>query len=245
MMLGLRYFYPRPPRGGRQADIGGGLAGCVFLSTPSARRATRRKRVQATQARNFYPRPPRGGRHGQPPLWYTRYAFLSTPSARRATGTVLQAVQHRADFYPRPPRGGRRSSTSGASGSSIFLSTPSARRTTKRDFNLLTTINISIHALREEDDTGNASIFTYYDHFYPRPPRGGRPEKAAESAKAEKISIHALREEDDHAGVLLQRTGTISIHALREEDDCAVRNSSTSETHFYPRPPRGGRHDTT
>ena len=35
------YFYPRPPRGGRQAiKVTSGYR-CVFLSTPSARRATR------------------------------------------------------------------------------------------------------------------------------------------------------------------------------------------------------------
>ena len=34
------YFYPRPPRGGRPALIGGNLTTSEFLSTPSARRAT-------------------------------------------------------------------------------------------------------------------------------------------------------------------------------------------------------------
>ena len=33
-------FYPRPPRGGRQAAQRSGLKGLLFLSTPSARRAT-------------------------------------------------------------------------------------------------------------------------------------------------------------------------------------------------------------
>ena len=34
------YFYPRPPRGGRRGIKGGIAKGGVFLSTPSARRAT-------------------------------------------------------------------------------------------------------------------------------------------------------------------------------------------------------------
>ena len=33
-------FYPRPPRGGRQIGIDLGLRNMIFLSTPSARRAT-------------------------------------------------------------------------------------------------------------------------------------------------------------------------------------------------------------
>ena len=83
-------------------------------------------------------------------------------------------------------------------------------------------------------------------HFYPRPPRGGRPfvslvDKAANkflstpSARRatsrarlfdgrEDISIHALREEGD---VLDQRfvydARHISIHALREEGDRGQR----------------------
>ena len=33
----------------------------------------------------------------------------------------------------------------------------------------------------------------------------------------------------------------ISIHALREEGDDSWRSSKSSPSHFYPRPPRGGR----
>ena len=34
-------------------------------------------------------------------------------------------------------------------------------------------------------------------HFYPRPPRGGRPKAYADSLQINHISIHALREEGD------------------------------------------------
>ena len=149
-----RHFYPRPPRGGRRhlvhlldggIDISihalreeGDLRGkdgdaydCLFLSTPSARRATRPPSTHSTTASYFYPRPPRGGR------------------LDKRTGRELD---HR-DFYPRPPRGGRPvRSGYGSERSSIsihalreegdlaflgagkvswaFLSTPSARRAT-------------------------------------------------------------------------------------------------------------------
>ena len=57
---------------------------CLFLSTPSARRATTRRRTRITPLNYFYPRPPRGGRLWEP--------------------TIGPLVMY---FYPRPPRGGR------------------------------------------------------------------------------------------------------------------------------------------
>ena len=36
-----------------------------------------------------------------------------------------------------------------------------------------------------------------HGNFYPRPPRGGRPDKNLSSAAVGGISIHALREEGD------------------------------------------------
>ena len=38
----IRNFYPRPPRGGRRSKSRTMLTGWIFLSTPSARRATGR-----------------------------------------------------------------------------------------------------------------------------------------------------------------------------------------------------------
>ena len=40
------------------------LAVAIFLSTPSARRATEVKVGAKVIENDFYPRPPRGGRHG-------------------------------------------------------------------------------------------------------------------------------------------------------------------------------------
>ena len=56
---------------------------------------------------------------------------------------------------------------------------------------------ISIHALREE---GDKCVLRYEERqldFYPRPPRGGRPEKSRHRRQSGRISIHALREEGD------------------------------------------------
>ena len=129
------------------------MLGSQFLSTPSARRATRYFSAATS----------------------SRHSFLSTPSARRATQFFdhRDFIQH--DFYPRPPRGGRPAAglTITAStkisihalreegdgfwaaqrlSTTVFLSTPSARRATQVDVEILIFRGISIHALREEGD---------------------------------------------------------------------------------------------
>ena len=78
-------FYPRPPRGGRQALALKTAAGQEFLSTPSARRATFLELSFPKAIKHFYPRPPRGGRRDVRWSADLSEVFLSTPSARRAT----------------------------------------------------------------------------------------------------------------------------------------------------------------
>ena len=57
-------------------------------------------------------------------------------------------------------------------------------------------------------------------HFYPRPPRGGRPAGVGAAPNGGEISIHALREEGDrHPRAVGLVEPQISIHALREEGD--------------------------
>ena len=81
----MTYFYPRPPRGGRQIALDHGNPEQIFLSTPSARRATRFSGRSAERDQHFYPRPPRGGRPQSMFPGRSVGRFLSTPSARRAT----------------------------------------------------------------------------------------------------------------------------------------------------------------
>ena len=148
-----------------------------FLSTPSARRATQRRRA-ARRARQISIHALREEGDSVAALPMPRLAiFLSTPSARRATDhpgllsrgvdISIHALREEGDyqaleprekvgnFYPRPPRGGRQSRPHTRTGNEEFLSTPSARRATvcvrPRDENQL----ISIHALREEGDSKN------------------------------------------------------------------------------------------
>ena len=146
----------------------------VFLSTPSARRATRNPRVVRQKRGHFYLRPPRGGRPAVGWFCFCTFSFLSTPSARRATCAE--------PLWPEPI---------------LFLSTPSARRATQGQRSSHCGHRISIHALREEGDGRLGSCRGGGRNFYPRPPRGGRRLLFYLPEFGGKISIHALREEGD------------------------------------------------
>ena len=91
-------------------------------------------------------------------------------------------------------------------------------------YELLRFLQISIHALREEGDSGCrfCSCRTFY--FYPRPPRGGRPIRDVLELCIVGISIHALREEGDLDLGQVSLPDEISIHALREEGDSKNRD---------------------
>ena len=237
------YFYPRPPRGGRQP----GLAGRKDISY-------------------FYPRPPRGGRRlGQTgratqfPIsiyalreegdrtltgkWPKARAFLSTPSARRATLQCLVTWSSHRYFYPRPPRGGRPSaagqhaepdrflSTPSARRATPrpqkwpwykkFLSTPSARRATLRSVRQDVRNDISIHALREEGDL-------LWEHF--------------ENLMGQFLSTPSARRATTAAFSMTTMSRFLSTPSARRATRRSARGWSAC-INFYPRPPRGGRQD--
>ena len=179
-------FYPRPPRGGRlNANIASGFAG-VFLSTPSARRATFPLPPPHPGGDNFYPRPPRGGRHV--PYHQGDGRHRISIHALREEGDLCQRRfdRRQRNFYPRPPRGGRRRRSKTNTAIGKFLSTPSARRATTADIQKIVYIKISIHALREEGDPG-----------IPRSDLTGTTTLSTPKLRLRAISIHALREEGD------------------------------------------------
>ena len=121
----------------------------VFLSTPSARRATQLQRDRPVRARHFYPRPPRGGRLFHDVFPFSAYKI--SIHALREEGDVgaqgifairlaisIHALREEGDHYE------------------------TALESPKED--------ISIHALREEgDDEKKVEPFHLRD-FYPRPP---------------------------------------------------------------------------
>ena len=148
-----KYFYPRPPRGGRRVGLINPLYHVVisihalreegdplypirphqsglFLSTPSARRATdparscppgtgisiHALREEGDTDDSFTPELVYISIHALreegdsfPTVFgWGVFLFLSTPSARRATPSARTAQLWGRNFYPRPPRGGRR-----------------------------------------------------------------------------------------------------------------------------------------
>ena len=148
----IAHFYPRPPRGGRPMTTAYRRAPRIFLSTPSARRATHglaaiskaveisihalREEGDAFTVRPllsvfyFYPRPPRGGRPSRIRAG-SRQGRISIHALREEGDTTICRFRGgKAYFYPRPPRGGRLLQL-------LLSALP---------------FLISIHALREEGD---------------------------------------------------------------------------------------------
>ena len=145
------YFYPRPLRGGRRYRQDGKSEASRFLSTPSARRATRKLLQTSSVLHYFYPRPLRGGRRQQGQRREDRQKFLSTPSARRATSKGAKNMKL-AKFLSTPSA--RRATCICRYFVFLFpfLSTPSARRATQTTGCACRSKQISIHALCEEGD---------------------------------------------------------------------------------------------
>ena len=186
----------------------------VFLSTPSARRATGDCGLRTYKSFDFYPRPPRGGR-------------------RQLQNHVLQNFLY---FYPRPPRGGRPCSTCFHLWNFIisihalreegdvqgvinlvqlfqFLSTPSARRATRARESLPLLPKISIHALREEGDLGDDK--NYHGNC---------------------ISIHALREEGDLYWLVNQLKQALFLSTPSARRATVVPNTSCQNHVFLSTP---------
>ncbi len=126
----LTDFYPRPPRGGRRCKCYQSRSKALFLSTPSARRATCCVIFSSLKFSDFYPRPPRGGR------------LIPVFVIRPIAAISIHALREEGDVF----------ASSMFSASIIFLSTPSARRATLERLPLPELLEISIHALREEGD---------------------------------------------------------------------------------------------
>ena len=79
----------------------------LFLSTPSARRATAVPEFCTLRTIYFYPRPPRGGRPAVLRAVVPQDGI--SIHALREEGDKRRGAEQQNDryFYPRPPRGGR------------------------------------------------------------------------------------------------------------------------------------------
>ena len=135
LVVGYLNFYPRPPRGGRLSSVIRHTSRRLFLSTPSARRAT-------DPARNQF-----------------LYKEISIHALREEGDRDPRGLlSGDADFYPRPPRGGRPASD----GCKKCTGEISIHALREEGDSIATTLlgkaaGISIHALREEGDLTNFS----------------------------------------------------------------------------------------
>ena len=148
--------------------------GFLFLSTPSARRATPHYEAKTMQWFNFYPRPLRGGRpcscrRRVPPAGISIHALCEEGDVH-----VLMATHNKAISIHALCEEGDSSPAWTEVTTMRFLSTPSARRATHKGSQSGDWKTISIHALCEEGDRGWTTIGGHQRHFYPRPLRGGR-----------------------------------------------------------------------
>ena len=258
-----RDFYPRPPRGGRLSTNGIPAAAFRFLSTPSARRATKD-----------------GNKKG--------FEWQISIHALREEGDVCDGLDNRAaeiSIHALREEGDLGKADLNV-GEGEFLSTPSARRATVDIKTHADRDDISIHALREEGDHGGGDTMTQWsisihalreegdvkrshlpgagDNFYPRPPRGGRqPPARVVPRRGQFLSTPSARRATTlpplpcawlanfyprpprggrrRCSKAPTSSRTISIHALREEGDAAGLPGKARPPYFYPRPPRGGR----
>ena len=78
---------------------------------------------------------------------------------------------------------------------------------------------ISIHALREEGDTSSTYQIPAPRHFYPRPPRGGRPARLLSQTRQRNFYPRPPRGGRPYITATPTTLSNISIHALREEGD--------------------------
>ena len=191
-------FYPRPPRGGRLANIAEQRVD-FFISIHALREEG--DTLAATLARTYkisIHALREEGDHKRLERHRRTSKFLSTPSARRATPECGQSGHKQHDFYPRPPRGGRPRLLLPCirKPGNFYPRPPRGGRPTYKHVRAAATI-ISIHALREEGDLPACKAgrirraflstpsarratcpawprFCEYCYFYPRPPRGGR-----------------------------------------------------------------------
>ena len=235
------YFYPRPPWGGRQPIYLAGIYDNIFLSTPSVGRVTRQQqagshepsisihalreegddsRLTGRQIRtdiSIHALRGEGDAH-EGCGGIVAELFLSTPSVGRAT--TGETVTIEASEFLSTPSVGRATILDEAIKKAIVISIHALRgEGDKGKGESVLVLTISIHALRGEGDGAAAGRRCTTAHFYPRPPRGGRP--------APKRKLHLQN----------QFLSTPSVGRAT----CAGKRNGGGGQDFYPRPPWGGR----
>ena len=235
------YFYPRPPGGGRHRGRKYGSVRADFYPRPPGGGRPWMPCSALVYAFYFYPRPPGGGRLKMPGCIDLPGEFLSTPSGWRATSTNKSKIFYKKflstpsgwratsgstvsdllkqNFYPRPPGGGRQCLSKYNYPHFYFYPRPPGGG---RQYKSL---------------SASPSIW----NFYPRPPGGGRrPSPRTVIGCSVFLSTPSGWRATPQSKVKESKV-KISIHALRVEGDVVRIYSEAYKTHFYPRPPGGGR----
>ena len=146
-----RYFYPRPPRGGRLSIFFFTHIN-VCISIHALREEGDCTKETGYTFANISIHALREEGDERDARTGTRYKISIHALREEGDGVPVQSFHDLLDFYPRPPRGGRLVTREHLVQVDRFLSTPSARRATP-------------HGPERQHVLGN---------FYPRPPRGGR-----------------------------------------------------------------------
>ena len=191
-----------------------------FLSTPSARRATRRApRRQQPGAISIHALREEGDAE-RVVVPDRLKGFLSTPSARRATVLSALSSQPLYNFYPRPPRGGRPAQ-------SLRRRRPS---------------RISIHALREEGDVLEKVVYQKLNEFLSTPSarRATMVRWGSRETKKFLSTPSARRATTDLNDGEIYEMEFLSTPSARRAT-AGPSDYIGGDGNFYPRPPRGGR----
>ena len=214
-----RYFYPRPPGGGRLL---------LYLCSQNAEIISiHALRVEGDQSWillsppdfNFYPRPPGGGRLGSQGRRVRRAEFLSTPSGWRATRRCGQLVRGYAiSIHALRVEG------------DMYAAYLYRRRR-----------EISIHALRVEGDWLRDVITAYNFSFLSTPSGWRATAKIRLCDSRSKVLSTPSGWRATTGRCRRRRRSGISIHALRVEGDTPFGNILAAVQDFYPCPPGGGR----
>ena len=214
----------------------------IFLSTPSARRATERPIRQALELSiSIHALREEGDprRKSRSNLWSI---FLSTPSVRRATPSRHFLLRADAYFYPRPPRGGRQPGLAGRKDISYFYPRPPRGGRRLGQTGRATQFPISIYALREEGDRTLTGKWPKARAFLstpsarratPRPQKWPWYKKFLSTPSARRATPNL-----QHLSIGFFEF--LSTPSARRATRCC-HPSGLLLRHFYPRPPRGGR----
>ena len=258
-------FYPRSPRGERQApaettthdgrisihapregsDLNGGIS-CPtikkFLSTLPARGATRcGDPAQAAQEISIHA--PREGSDERSQR-AIESLLISIHAPREGSDSRNKMMSYSATISIHAPREGSDAEKANIEPAfSVFLSTLPARGATYFTSCLPEPQKgISIHAPREGSDRFAVAAWTMLPRFLSTLPARGATHEAYNIMTAQRdFYPRSPRGERRFLSLVMTKARPISIHAPREGSDLERKEQTQHQADFYPRSPRGER----